>query len=144
MTEAIKNYLLEIRPTAMALTLLLVGLIVAFFLKYHREMAPRMGTLEWIRNYERPRFTLDGVRHPMERKDLMPLIILMAVYAVAAFANLGSTDAPQSFYTFTEEKDVVELAEDHQLCDVLHRPVPRGVRRILLRQRQQLAPAPER
>ena len=109
MTTAFTNYLVEIRPTAMGLTLLLAGLLIAFFVKYRREMAPRMGTLEWIRNYERPRFTLDGVRHPMERKDLMPLVILMAVYAVAAFANLGSAEAPQSFYTFTEEKDVVEL-----------------------------------
>ncbi len=109
MTAAIRNYLLEIRPSAIGLTLLLAGLLIAFFVKYRREMAPRMGTLEWIQNYERPRFTLNGVRHTMERKDLMPLIILMAVYAVAAFINLGSAEAPQSFYTFTEEKDVVEL-----------------------------------
>ncbi len=107
--EILKSYVQEVRPSAMLLSLVLIGLIVAFFLKYFREMAPRMGTLEWIQNYERPGFSLDGRCYPMERRDLLPLLVLMAVYAVVAFANLGSTAAPQSFYTFTEENGVVEL-----------------------------------
>ena len=109
MIETLRNYVLEIKPSAMALTFLLVGMIVAFFIKYHRDMAPRMGTLEWIQNYDRPVFTLDGVRYPMERRDFLPLLILVVVYAVVAFTNLGSTVAPQSFYTFTEENSTVEI-----------------------------------
>ena len=64
MIQALRSYFLEIRPSAMALMFLLIGLIVAFFIKYRRDMAPRMGTLEWIQNYERPRFSLDGKRFP--------------------------------------------------------------------------------
>lgn len=109
MIQTLRSYLLEIKPSAMALTVLLLGLIVAFFVKYRRDMAPRMGTLEWIQNYERPKFTLDGKRYPMERRDILPLAILLVVYGVVAFTNLGSTMAPQRFYTFTEENNVVEL-----------------------------------
>ena len=109
MLDVLNRYLREVRPTASVLTLILIALIALFFIRYHREMAPRMGTLEWIRNYDRPKFTLDGRRHPMERKDVLPLVVLLAVYAVVAFANLGSVEAPQSFYTFTEENDVVEI-----------------------------------
>ena len=109
MTDVLNRYLVEVRPSATILSLALIVLIAAFFIRYRREMAPRMGTLEWIRNYDRPKFSLDGRRHPLERKDVLPLVIVVAVYAVVAFANLGSTDAPQSFYTFTEENDVVEI-----------------------------------
>ncbi len=109
MIQVLRDYVLEIRPSAMVIMLLLLGLIVAFFIKYRRDMAPRMGTLEWIQNYERPKFTLDGKRYPMERRDIFPLGVLLAVYAVVAFTNLGSTIAPQSFYTFTEENSTVEI-----------------------------------
>ena len=109
MMEALKGYVQEIRPTAMAMTLLLIALLVALFVRYYREMAPRMGTLEWIKDYEKPKFSLDGVRHPMDQRDVLPLVILLVVYAVVAFWNLGSTEAPQSFYTFAEDNDVVEL-----------------------------------
>ena len=122
MMEALHRYLVEIRPAAMALTLLLIGLIVAFFIYYRREMAPRMGTLEWIENYDRPRFSLDGRRYPLERKDILPAVILLAAYAVVAFTNLGSATAPQSFYTFTEGNDVVELdlGEQETISSVMY------------------------
>ncbi len=99
----------QITMSAKALTVLLLALIVAFFIKYHRDMAPRMGTLEWIQNYDRPRFSLDGKCFPMERRDLLPLIVLLVVYGIVAFTNLGSSEAPQSFYTFTAENSMVEL-----------------------------------
>ena len=122
MIEALRNYVQWIRPTATAMTLVLIGLIAALFVRYYREMAPRMGTLEWIQNYDKPRFTLDGVRHPMEQRDLLPLAIILVVYAIVAFTNLGSTVAPQSFYTFTEENDVVELdlGEKRTISSVLY------------------------
>ena len=40
---------------------------------------------------------------------MLPLVVLLAVYAVVAFTNLGSTVAPQSFYTFTEDNSTVEI-----------------------------------
>lgn len=109
MLQGVANYFQTIRPTAMALMLLLIGLILGFFALYRREMAPRMGTLEWIKTYDRPKFTLDGRRFPMERRDVLPLLLLMLLYGVVAFTNLGSTLAPRSFYTFTQESSSVEI-----------------------------------
>ena len=109
MLQGVANYFQTIRPTAMALMLLLIGLILGFFALYRREMAPRMGTLEWIKTYDRPQFTLDGRRFPMERRDVLPLLLLMLLYGVVAFTNLGSTLAPRSFYTFTQESSSVEI-----------------------------------
>ena len=109
MLDALQRWVTEIPWTANLMMLLLIALIILFFLKYKHAMAPRMGTLEWIQNYDKPKFSLDGVRHPMERKDILPLVILMVFYAVTAFWNLGTASAPQSFYTFTLENDVVEL-----------------------------------
>ena len=109
MIAALKDYFVQTKPPALLLMVLLICLIAAFFVKYRRDMAPRMGTLEWIQNYDKPRFTLDGRRYPMEKRDLPPLLILMVVYAVVAFWGLGSSEAPQSFYTFTEESSRVEI-----------------------------------
>ena len=105
----LQAFLQQVRPTALGLMLLLLALIVIYYVRYGQEMAPRMGTLEWIKNYDKPRLSLDGRRYKVERKDFMPLAILMAVYAVATFSGLGSTEAPQSFYHFTEENYSVEL-----------------------------------
>ena len=122
MVAALKTYFTTIRPTAMALLALLVALIVGFFIKYHRDMAPRMGTLEWIHNFERPKLSLDGKRHPMERRDVPVLLVLVAVYAVVAFVNLGSSQAPQSFYTFTEENDqvTIDLGSTQKISGVMY------------------------
>jgi len=42
------------------------------------------------------RFSFAGACHPMQRRDALPLLLITAAYAVTAFANLGSTRAPQS------------------------------------------------
>ena len=47
---------------------------------------------------EKPKFTFAGKRHPMERKDRLPLILITAVYAATAFFQLGDTRAPQKFW----------------------------------------------
>ena len=74
MIAVLKDYFVQIKPSAMVIMAVLIGLIAAFFIKYRRDMAPRMGTLEWIQNYDKPKFTLDGKRYPMERRDFLPLI----------------------------------------------------------------------
>ena len=109
MIAVLKDYFVQTKPTAMLLMVALIALIAAFFIKYRRDMAPRMGTLEWIQNYDKPKFTLDGRRYPMEKRDLLPLAVLMVVYAIVAFWGLGDREAPQSFYTFTEENSQVEI-----------------------------------
>ena len=122
MIAALKDYIFGIKPTAILLTVALAALIAAFFIKYRRDMAPRMGTLEWIQNFDKPKFTLDGRRYGMERRDLFPLVVLVAVYGVVAFVNLGSSLAPQSFYTFTEENRTVEidLGSQQEISNIMY------------------------
>ena len=71
------------------------------FLGYHWYcLRPRPHSLEWIAMAEersRPRrLTLTIPRHPMERRDVLPLLLLTAVYAATAFFRLGDLSAPQS------------------------------------------------
>lgn len=74
--------------------------LLCFFAYYLHAMTPRKGTLEWIaraREREGRRFTFSFPLHPMQRRDVLPLLLLTAVYAVTAFWSLGNTSAPQSF-----------------------------------------------
>lgn len=120
--QKISYYVDQIEFPALILPLVLLILIVIFFMKYKLEMAPRMGTLEWIHNFDKPRFSLDGRSTPMEKKDFFPLVLLVAVYAVVAFWNLGSTQAPQSFYAFGEENStvVIDLGEKKDIAGIMY------------------------
>ena len=122
MIEFLRNFTVEVRFSAFLVMLVLIGLIVLLFVKHRRDMAPRLGTLEWIHNYDKPKFTLSGIRHPMERRDLVPLTVLLAVYGVVAFTNLGAGTAPQSFYTFTEENSRVEidLGSQQEISEIMY------------------------
>ena len=120
--QAFIRYFSQVRPTAALFPVVLAALIAVFFFKYKREMAPRMGTLEWIQNFDKPRFSLDGKGYSMERRDLLPVIVILAVYAVVAFTNLGSTKDPQSFYTFEGENDsvVIDLGEQKEISSIMY------------------------
>lgn len=120
--QAFIRYFSQVRPTAALFPVVLAALIAVFFFKYKREMAPRMGTLEWIQNFDKPRFSLDGKGYSMERRDLLPVIVILAVYAAVAFTNLGSTKAPQSFYTFEGENDsvVIDLGEPKEISSIMY------------------------
>lgn len=121
-TQTIVDYVLQIKFPALILPWVLVLLLVVFYTKYRLDMAPRMGTLEWIRNFDKPRFSLDGRSHPMEKKDVLPLILVVTIYAVVAFWNLGSTKAPDSFYTFDGDNDqvVIDLGETQKISGVMY------------------------
>ncbi|MDE6588753.1 MAG: hypothetical protein K2K53_00100, partial [Oscillospiraceae bacterium] len=75
-----------------------------FFGYYWYCLLPRPHSLEWIAMAEeraKPRrLTLTIPRHPMERRDILPILLLTAVYALTAFLWLGDFDAPQSVVKF--------------------------------------------
>ncbi len=79
-----------------------IAAVVLFFLYFWKVSAPRKHSLEWISMAEsRPkRFSLTFQRHPMVRKDLLPVLLITAVYAFTAFFQLGNTHAPQSYQIF--------------------------------------------
>ena len=47
----------------------------------------------------------------LSRRDLLPLLLVTALYACAAFFRLGSTSAPQSFVPMEGQEAVIELPE---------------------------------
>ena len=83
-----------------------LGVVVCalFFRYYWHCLKPRPNSLEWIAMSEAEqtprRMSLTLPHHPMERKDLLPLLVLTAVYAFTAFFNLGDTKVPQQYLTF--------------------------------------------
>jgi dolichyl-phosphate-mannose--protein O-mannosyl transferase len=45
----------------------------------------------------------------MGRRDILPLLLITVVYGFVAYFSLGSTEAPQNFYRFSDEDPSVEL-----------------------------------
>jgi predicted membrane-bound dolichyl-phosphate-mannose-protein mannosyltransferase len=82
--------------------------VLAFFVYFWKVSAPRKNSLEWIAMAEaRPqRMTLTLKRHPITRKDVLPMLVITAVYAFTAFFGLGSTSAPQSYTVFQEDTSI--------------------------------------
>ncbi len=93
----------------------LFGLLIvaAFFAYYWWCLRPRPRSLEWIALAEEKsaprRLTLTLKRHPMERGDALPLLLLTAVYALTAFFQLGDFNAPQSMVKF-QQRDSYEFS----------------------------------
>ena len=101
------------------------GLLIcgAFFGYYWYCLCPRPHSLEWIAMAEerfRPhRLTLTLPCHPMERRDILPILLLTAVYAATAFFRLGNLYAPQSVQPFMERETITwELEQEVTLSGV--------------------------
>lgn len=84
---------------------------IAFYVCYWYSMRPRRESLEWIMLAEhRPRrLSFTGRRWRMEKRDVLPLLVITVVYGCTAFFRLGDTTAVQSFARF-EADTVVEFA----------------------------------
>ena len=73
----------------------IVVFLLWFFCYYIKTSRPFAGTIEWAeRKLEKPRFSF--VRHPMERKDILPVIIIAVVFSAIAFSQL-QTRLPLEF-----------------------------------------------
>lgn len=92
--------------------LVLTGAI-GFFAYYFSSLRPRAGTLDWITLTEREPLTFARRRHPMARKDALPVLLITLIYAVTAFFQLGSMKAPQTYYDFSSgEMYTIQLDGD--------------------------------
>lgn len=94
----------------------LLGLLIciAFFVYYWWCLRPRPHSLEWIAMAEAKagrRFTLTLKRHPMEKRDILPIAALTIVYALTAFFQLGDLHTPQSVVKF-QQGDSYEFSYD--------------------------------
>lgn len=101
---------LEITTVAVIFPIITVLFLVIFFLYYRRISNPLNGTYEWIeRRISTTRLTLIAARYPMEKRDIIPLVIITALFSFLALFLLGDTSAPQSFFQFSHEKKAVYI-----------------------------------
>ena len=108
---------------AFAWAILGLFLCGGFFAYYWYCLRPRPHSLEWIAMAEersKPRrMTLTLPGHPMERGDILPVLLLTAVYAFTAFFRLGSLSAPQSVQPFMERETITwELEQEVTLAGI--------------------------
>ena len=100
-----------------AFLLAILGILVcgAFFGYYWYCLRPRPRSLEWIAMAEESskprRLTLTLPCHPMEKRDIAPILALTAVYALTAFFQLGSRQVPQNGVKF-QQGDSFEFSYD--------------------------------
>lgn len=84
-----------------------LAICLAFFVYYWRCLRPRPHSLEWISMAvarSQPRYmTLTLRRHPFQRKDVLPMLLITVVYAATAFFRLGDTDVPQTYTVFQDD-----------------------------------------
>ena len=85
---------------AFAWAILGIAVCAAFFVYYWMCLRPRPHSLEWIAMAEERakarRMTLTLPCHPMERRDILPIVLITAIYAGTAFFMLGDLSGPQS------------------------------------------------
>ena len=87
-----------------------LAICVIFFIYYWHCLRPRPHSLEWISMSEarlrRSPMTLTLKRHPFQRKDWLPMLLITVVYAATAFFRLGGTEVPQSYTVFQKNSSV--------------------------------------
>ena len=96
------NYFTLAFPIVTAIVLLL------FFWYYIRAARPLYGTTEWITIKSREmRFSKSIPRYKMSRRDVFPMLLIIAVYALVAFTGLGRNSNPQTFCSFEKKGQAV-------------------------------------
>lgn len=101
---------------------LMVVFVVIFFLWYRDDTQPRSGTLEWIGELDRPRFSLSGAVGRMVARDWAVLGILTVLYGAISFFSIGDAKAPQTFWQATPETPsmTLDLGQDTQIDTVMY------------------------
>lgn len=111
------SYLTTVFPVVTLFCLLL------FFRYYRHASQPLTGTTEWIeRIVNKPKFNLTFRRHRMERRDVLPVVIITLVCAALGFFKLGDMTTPQNFYRFTNGNNsvVIKLNEPTDIGSVMY------------------------
>ena len=112
--KGVKWFFTSLSP-AFAWAVLGILICGAFFGYYWYCLRPRPRSLEWIAMAEESskprRLTLTLPCHPMEKRDIAPILALTAVYALTAFFQLGSRQVPQNGVKF-QQGDSFEFSYD--------------------------------
>ena len=102
---------------------LLAGAVLLFIISlamfYYLATRPRGGTLEWIHMREEiGSFRFVGGRHPLDRKDVLIVVLIAILWACIAFWNLGDRVAPQTFHRFEGEHVEIDLGQEMSLSRI--------------------------
>jgi hypothetical protein len=95
---------------------------VFFFIVYFRMEQMRAHSAEWIERRKKPSFELKRAGS-LEKKDILPIFAITAIYAAIAFVNLGNTFSPQTFLRFEAGKDTaaeIELLSPSRITDIFY------------------------
>ena len=97
--------------------------LLGFFCWYWRtQRSPLAQQLAPVPQPKR-RFTFAGRCHPLARRDAIPILLITCIYAVTAFAHLGSLQAPQSAWDFGDgESATFSLPESVQVSRLWYYP----------------------
>jgi hypothetical protein len=121
MPENIMSMLNNIMPTII-FPILTLSFLIVFYLYYIKISKPKPGTTEWIDvEMSKPRLTFLTVRHPLEKRDIVPLVIITVVFLFLALFRLGDTVAPQSFFQFSRHQQdvIIELDEPEEISSLM-------------------------
>jgi len=90
--EILKQIQSNMTPAAF-FPLFIIFLLFLFFVYYFRSFQPQKGTVDWIyAEINKPRITLLLRRFTMEKRDIIPLSVIISVFLLLAVFNLGHTN----------------------------------------------------
>ncbi|NLH01335.1 MAG: phospholipid carrier-dependent glycosyltransferase [Clostridiales bacterium] len=98
-----------------------IVLVFAFFASYIRLFA-KSNPIADVFEKETAALSYPRRRFPMEKTDILPMVIITLAYAVIAFWGLGDKKAPESFCRFAEKGryTVIELPEETPISRVMY------------------------
>ena len=101
--------------------ILAITLVLAFFAAYFLLFRIKNPVADV---YERETVTLSYPRHrhPMQKKDFLPLLLITLIYTTVAYWGLGDRQNPESFCNFSEKGRYVgiELPEEMPVSRVMY------------------------
>ncbi len=98
-----------------------ITLVLAFF-AYYFLLFKRENPIADLRERDTAHFSFPLRRHPLEKKDILPLFLIPILYGAVAFYGLGDMDGPDSFCSFTERGRyvVLELEEESSITKLMY------------------------
>ena len=110
--QNIRSALAQISP-AIFFAAVILCCCIAFFVYYWYAMRPRKDSLEWIALAENQprRLSFLGKRWPMEKQDILPMLLITVLYAATAFFRLGNLTGPERVVQF-QQGDAYEFSYD--------------------------------
>jgi dolichyl-phosphate-mannose--protein O-mannosyl transferase len=80
-------------PLPAIFPVLVIFFLIWFFIYYIKAIQPKRGTTEWVQAHlNKGSFTLLAHRHPLQRSDVEPLVVITVVFLFLAIFNLGETN----------------------------------------------------